>query len=362
MNLKVPKLRTGSYFPGFLEPRKPVEKALVAVIQEAWIAGVSTRKVDDLVQAMGGAGHGSGDAQHRRNGGGGMSGISKSSVSKLCVCHGSRADGDPWLTIDERAGAFLGRTLEGERPCLRLDATHLKVRKGGRIVCVAAMVAVAVNDLWPARDRGAAHRPIRGRDASRSAFLKTLAGRGLRGTKLVISDAHEGLKAAIARSLTGATWRCGRVHLMRNALAHVPRSQTTVVAAAIRQAFVQPGHASATRTWRHAACQLRARWPKLGPRRWTTPRPTPDRGPGRAVLAYVAFPTRHRAKLHSTDEIDKRLLDPGGMVFPRGRPRGEARRVGCKRRRVPHSSLAGLRRSRTVAFGGRAFHRSTKRS
>ena len=127
LSLKVPKLRTGSYFPGFLEPRKPVEKALVAVIQEAWIAGVSTRKVDDLVQAMG------------------MSGISKSSVSKLCVRHGSRTGGDPWLTIDERVGAFLGRTLEGEWPYLWLDATYLKVREGGRIVSVAAIVAVAVN-------------------------------------------------------------------------------------------------------------------------------------------------------------------------------------------------------------------------
>ena len=97
-----------------------------------------------------------------------------------------------------------------------------------------------------------------------SAFLKTLAKRGLKGTKLVISDAHEGLKAAIARSLAGATWQRCRVHFMRNALAHVPRSQTTVVAAAIRQAFVQPDHASATKTWRHVADQLRARWPKLG--------------------------------------------------------------------------------------------------
>ena len=148
LSLKVPKLRTGSYFPGFLEPRKPVEKALVAVIQEAWIAGVSTRKVDDLVQAMG------------------MSGISKSSVSKLCARHGSRTDGDPWLTIDERVGAFLGRTLEGEWPYLWLDATYLKVREGGRIVSVAAIVAVAVNTdgrrepkvRAQARDRGAAHR------------------------------------------------------------------------------------------------------------------------------------------------------------------------------------------------------------
>ena len=281
LNLKVPKLRTGSYFPGFLEPRKPVEKALVAVIQEAWIAGVSTRKVDDLVQAMG------------------MSGISKSSVSKLC------------RDIDERVGAFLTRTLEGEWPYLWLDATYLKVREGGRIVSVAAIVAVAVNTDGRREIVGLHIGPSEA-ETFWSAFLKSLARRGLRGTKLVISDAHEGLKAAIARSLTGATWQRCRVHFMRNALAHVPRSQTTVVAAAIRQAFVQPDHASATRTWRHVADQLRARWPKLGA--------LMDDAEA-DVLAYVAFPMRHRAKLHSTNPLErlnkeiKRRADVVG-IFP----------------------------------------------
>ena len=145
-----------------------------------------------------------------------------------------------------------------------------------------------------------------------SAFLKTLAKRGLKGTKLVISDAHEGLEAAIARSLAGATWQRCRVHFMRNALAHVPRSQTTVVAAAIRQAFVQPDHASATRTWRHVADQLRARWPKLGA--------LMDDAEA-DVLAYTAFPMRHRAKLHSTNPLErlnkeiKRRADVVG-IFP----------------------------------------------
>ena len=260
LSLRVPKLRTGSYFPGFLEPRKPVEKALVAVIQEAWIAGVSTRKVDELVQAMG------------------MNGISKSSVSKLC------------RDIDERVGAFLGRPLEGEWPYLWLDATYPKVREGGRIVSVAAIVAVAVNTDGR-REIVGLHIGPSGAETFWSAFLKALVKRGLKGTKLVISDAHEGLKAAIARSRAGATWQRCRVHFMRNALAHVPRSQTTVVAAAIRQAFVQPDHASATKTWRHVADQLRARWPKLG---------ALMDGAEADVLAYVAFPMRHRAKLHST--------------------------------------------------------------
>ena len=281
LNLRVPKLRTGSYFPGFLEPRKPVEKALVAVIQEAWIAGVSTRKVDDLVQAMG------------------MSGISKSSVSKLC------------RDIDERVGAFLGRTLEGEWPYLWLDATYLKVREGGRIVSVAAIVAVAVNTDGRREIVGLHIGPSEA-ETFWSAFLKSLVRRGLKGTKLVISDAHEGLKAAIARSLTGATWQRCRVHFMRNALAHVPRSQPTVVAAAIRQAFVQPDHASATKAWRHVADQLRARWPKLGA--------LMDDAEA-DVLAYMAFPMRHRTKLHSTNPLErlnkeiKRRADVVG-IFP----------------------------------------------
>ena len=291
LSLKVPKLRTGSYFPGFLEPRKPVEKALVAVIQEAWIAGVSTRKVDDLVQAMG------------------MSGISKSSVSKLC------------RDIDERIGAFLGRTLEGEWPYLWLDATYLKVREGGRIVSVAAIVAVAVNTDGRREIVGLHIGPSEA-ETFWSAFLKSLARRGLRGVKLVISDAHEGLKAAIARTLTGATWQRCRVHFMRNALAHVPRSQTTVVAAAIRQAFVQPDHAAATKTWRHVADQLRARWPKLGA--------LMDDAEA-DVLAYVTFPMRHRTKLHSTNPLErlnreiKRRADVVG-IFPSEPPRLRRRR------------------------------------
>jgi putative transposase len=130
LNLRIPKLRTGSYFPPFLEARKTTEKALVSVIQEAWIAGVSTRKVDDLVQAMG------------------LSGISKSQVSKLCK------------EIDERVGAFLKRPLEGDWPYLWLDATYLKVREGGRIVSVAAIIAMAVDTDGRREIVGLHHRPV----------------------------------------------------------------------------------------------------------------------------------------------------------------------------------------------------------
>jgi transposase-like protein len=280
LNLKIPKLRTGSYFPPFLEARKTAERALVAVIQEAWVAGVSTRRVDDLVQAMG------------------LSGISKSQVSKLCK------------EIDERVLAFLKRPLAGEWPYLWLDATYLKVRESGRIVSVAAIIAVAV-DTDGRREIVGLHLGPSEAEPFWTTFLRDLVKRGLRGVKLVISDAHEGLKAAITR-VVGATWQRCRVHFMRNALAHVPRGQHTMVAAAIRQTFIQPDHASALQTWRHVADQLRGRWPKLG---------TLMEEAELDVLAYMTFPAQHRTKLHSTNPLErlnkevKRRADVVG-IFP----------------------------------------------
>ena len=257
-----------------------VEKALVAVIQEAWINGVSTRKVDELVQAMG------------------MTGISKSSVSKLCK------------DIDERVNAFLKRPLSGDWPYLWLDATYLKVREGGRIVSVAAIIAVAVNTDGKREIVGLHIGPSEA-EPFWTSFLRDLVRRGLTGVKLVISDAHEGLKAAITRILS-ATWQRCRVHATRNALAYVPKGQHTMVAAAIRQAFIQPDHDNAVQTWRHVADQLRARWPKLG---------TFMDNAEADVLAYMAFPAQHRTKLHSTNPLErlnkevKRRADVVG-IFP----------------------------------------------
>jgi transposase-like protein len=280
LQLRVPKLRQGSYFPPFLEPRKVSEKALVAVIQEAWIGGVSTRRVDELVQAMG------------------LSGISRSTVSKLCK------------DIDERVGAFLERPLAGEWPYLWLDATYLKVREGGRIVAVAAIIAVAV-DTEGRREIVGLHLGPSEAETFWSTFLKGLLRRGLRGVKLVISDAHEGLKAAIRRVL-GATWQRCRVHWMRGALAYVPKGQQTMVAAALRQAFLQADQAGAHQVWRQVADQLRPRWPKLSALMDESEH---------EVLAYLGFPAQHRAKLHSTNPLErlnkevKRRADVVG-IFP----------------------------------------------
>ena len=280
LNLRVPKLRQGSYFPGFLEPRRTSEKALVAVIQEAWIGGVSTRRVDGLVQAMG------------------LTGISKSTVSKLCK------------DIDERVRDFLDRPLTGDWPYLWLDATYLKVRQGGRIVSVAAIIAVAVNTDGRREIIGLSVGPSEA-ETFWTEFLRSLKGRGLEGVKLVISDAHTGLKAAITR-VFDATWQRCRVHWIRNALAHVPKGQHTVVAAAIRQAFTQPDQKSAAEVWRHVADQLRSRWPKLA---------TLMDESEADVLAYMAFPAQHRTKLHSTNPLErlnkkvKRRADVVG-IFP----------------------------------------------
>jgi transposase-like protein len=260
LELQIPKLRRGTYFPSFLEPRRLSEKAIAAVVQEAWINGVSTRKVDDLVQAMG------------------VTGISKSQVSVLCQ------------EIDERVGSFLNRPIEGEWPYLWLDATYLKVRRAGRVVSVAAIIACAVNTDG--------RREILGLGVGESEakefwlkFLRDLRQRGLSGVKLVISDAHEGLKAAIAQVFSASWQRC-RVHFMRNLLVRVPKVSQAMVSALIRQVFVQPDEESAHRAWRQVADQIRSGFPKAAE--------LMDEA-GHDVLAYFAYPAPHRVKLHSAN-------------------------------------------------------------
>jgi len=280
VELRIPKLRHGSYFPGFLEPRRIAEKALTAVIQEAYIQGISTRSVDDLVKALG------------------MEGISKSQVSRLCG------------EIDERVQAFLTRPIEGDWPYIWLDATYLKVRRDHHIVSVAVIVAVGVNTDG--------RREVLGMTIGHSEaepfwvdFLRSLARRGLRGVKLVVSDAHEGLKAAITKILS-ATWQRCRVHFMRNATAHAGKAQRRIVSAWVGTAFAQDDAAAAGKQWRHVADELRPRVPKLAA---LLDEAEAD------VLAYMGFPAQHRAKIHSTNPIErlnseiKRRSDVVG-IFP----------------------------------------------
>ncbi len=264
VELKIPKLRKGCYFPGFLEPRRMAEKALAAVIQEAYVQGVSTRSVDDLVQAMG------------------MSGISKSQVSRLCA------------ELDDKVGAFLDRPLEGDWPYLWLDATYIKVRQAGRIVSVAVIIAVAVNTQGRREVLGMA---IGASEAATfwTEFLRSLTRRGLRGVKLVISDDHKGLKAAAARILN-ATWQRCRVHFMRNLLAHAGRQGRRVVSAFVATAFVQENAEAAKTQWRQVADQLR---PKAGKLAALMDQAEED------VLAYMTFPKEHRVKLHSTNPLER---------------------------------------------------------
>lgn len=231
IDLKIPKLRKGSYFPSFLEPRRRAEKALMAVIQEAYLQGVSTRAVDDLVRALG------------------ATGVSKSEVSRLCC------------EVDEHVHAFLNRPLEGHFPHVWLDATYLKVRENFRVPSKAVVIATALSDQGKREVLGMAVGYAE-TDEFWSSFLRSLTDRGLRGVQLITSDAHSGLKAAIDKCLGGQWQRC-RVHFMRNLLACVQRGQKELVAATVRTAFAQPTQSEAKQRWREVADGLRSSFPRV---------------------------------------------------------------------------------------------------
>jgi putative transposase len=280
VDLAIPKLRKGSYLPSFLEPRRTAEKALTAVIQEAYIHGVSTRAVDDLVKAMG------------------ASGISKSQVSRLCA------------EIDERVNAFLARPIEGAWPYLWIDATYLKARQAGRIVSTAVIIAVGVNTDGRREVLGIATGASEA-EPFWKAFLRSLADRGLRGVKLVIADDHKGLRAAAAKVFHATHQRC-RVHWMRNALPHVPPKQRPAVVALLKTIFAQDTAEAAHAQWKQGADTLRERFSKLAE--------LMD-GSRDDVLAYMAFPREHWAQIASTNPLErlngeiKRRSDVVG-IFP----------------------------------------------
>ena len=281
VELRVPRVRDGSYFPALFEPRRRAEQALAAVVQEAYVQGVSTRRVDDLVKALG------------------MEGVSKSQVSRLCQA------------LDTEVARFRARPLAGPYPYVWLDATFLKVRQDGRVQSAAVVLAVGVT--------GAGEREVLGLDVGPSedgafwlAFLRGLVARGLGGVRLVVSDAHQGLKAAIAAVLQGASWQRCRVHFLRNALALVPKSAQQLVATTIRTVFAQPEPDQARAQWRRVADGFRPRFPRLAE---LLEDAEPD------VLAYLGFPRDHWRQLWSNNPLErlnkevKRRTDVVG-IFP----------------------------------------------
>jgi putative transposase len=281
IGLQVPRVRAGGYIPSWLEPRKRAEQALVATVREAYVQGVSTRKVDDLVKALG------------------LDGISKSQVSRLCEA------------LDVEVERFRSRRLEGEYPYVWLDATFVKVRDGGRVVSMAVVIAIGVN--------GEGQREVLGLDVGPSeagafwlGFLRGLVARGLAGVRLVISDAHGGLQGAIAAGLQGASWQRCRVHFLRNLLATVPKSAQEMVAATVRTVFAQPDAVSAREQWRKVADSLRGRSPRAAA---LLDAAEAD------VLAYAAFPREHWRQIWSNNPLErlnkevKRRTDVVG-IFP----------------------------------------------
>lgn len=265
LSLAIPKLRAGTYFPSFLDPRRRAEKALVAVVQEAFLHGTSTRKVDDLIQALGGPG------------------IDKSRVSRMCA------------ELDEEVLAFRTRTLDEEVPYLWLDAVYEKAREGGRVRSKAVVIATGVT--------AEGRRTVLGVDAGDAEshafwkdFLRSLVKRGLRGVQLVISDAHEGLKRAIAETISSATWQRCRVHAMRSLLTYVPKSHQPMVLAAVKAIFVRTSQADAREALDEVAKLLDSKCPKASELL---------RAMAEDVLAYMAFPQEHWRQIHSTNPLER---------------------------------------------------------
>lgn len=268
VDLRIPKITPGSYFPSILHPRRRAEQALAAVVQEAYINGVSTRKVDELVQALG------------------IEGISKSQVSRICK------------DLDRAVEAFRSRPIDGAFPYVWLDATYHKVRQNGRVASMATVVAVGCS--------ADGHRTILGVDAGPAEskafwtqFLRSLIARGLHGVRLVISDAHQGLRDAISKVLGEASWQRWRVHFMRNLLALVPRAHQETVAAIVRTIFAQPAqpdHAEAMAQLRRVAKTLRGRFSQAVELL---------EGAAEDILAFMHFPAEHRRRLHSTNPLER---------------------------------------------------------
>ena len=262
----IPKLREGSYFPTLLEPRRRSERALLAVVQQAYVEGVSTRRVDNLVKALG------------------CEGISKSQVSRICQ------------ELDVVVEGFLTRPLDGgPYSYLWLDALTQKVREGGRIVNVSVVVATAVN--------GEGKREIMGMDVGTSedgafwlAFLRSLVARGINGVQLVVSDAHQGLRDAIATVFGGATWQRCRTHFMANLLTRVPRRAQPWVATMVRTIYQQPSPEEVHAQLQRVVAQLDERFPHAVS---LLEEAKPD------ILAFASFPVVHWRQIWSNNPLER---------------------------------------------------------
>jgi transposase-like protein len=258
VELKIPKLREGSYLPSFLEPRRRWEQAFVSVVSEAYVRGVSTRKVDELVKAMG------------------AQGMSRSEVSRLCA------------TLDEDVAAFRNRPLDRAYPYVWLDAVYLKVRDGKHVVSKATLVAYAVSEFGEREVIGVEVADGEMEDAWR-AFLGSLVARGLRGVQLVISDAHTGLRKGIRSVLNGVAWQRCTVHFMRNVLCRVPKAAQGFAAAALQSIFAQASQEAARVALHKAVELLQAKYPAAED----------------DVLAYMSFPEKHWRQIHSTNPLER---------------------------------------------------------
>jgi putative transposase len=263
IELQIPKIRQGSYFPSFLQPRKRSEQALVSVVQQAYVCGVSTRRVDQLVESLGLR-------------------ISKSEVSRIAGL------------LDEQVTAFRQRRLEGRYPYVFVDAKIEKVRDGGRVARKCVVVAHAVHETG--------RREIIGLDVGEAEteafwteFLRSLVARGLIGVQLAISDAHPGLKAAIARVL-GSPWQRCTVHFLRDLRGHCRKDQHDALGALIRQIFTAADSAEARRRLAEAIAQLEPRLPKIAR---LLDEAEDD------ILAFYAFPSEHWPKLRSTNPLER---------------------------------------------------------
>ena len=267
VGLAIPRVRDGSYFPSLLEPRRRAERALLAVVQEAYLAGVSTRRVEDLVEALG------------------IASLSKSEVSRICA------------VLDAEVEAFRHRPLsEVGHPYLFLDATYLKVREHGRVVSMAVLVAVGVATSGERRVLGLELAAGHDEGSAWPAFIRGLCERGLRGVRLVISDDHRGLVKAVREQLLGAAWQRCRVHATRNAQDLVPRSARSMVASAIRMIFEQPDEASAREQVRRVIEGLRPRFPAVADLLTDAEAD---------LLAHMAFPESHRRQIRSTNPLER---------------------------------------------------------